>query len=96
MMAAMAEITLAEVPPGHGVISKLEADAGDFRITWDPDDAEEVANAREAFNDLRNRQGYTVYKVEGTGRRSRREVIRDFDPALGAMQLVAVRPNAGG
>lgn len=94
MMAAMAELTLTElgVPPGHGCISKLTSDDGDFRFTWNPDSPDDVANAREAFADLR-RQGYTLYKSEARGRR---DIIRDFDPAVGAMHVVAVRPNLGG
>jgi hypothetical protein len=89
MMCCMALANLA--PPGFGVISNMTAADGDFRITWNPSDEEDVANARQAFADLR-RSGYAIHKVEG----SRREVIRDFDPALGAMQLVAHRPNRGG
>lgn len=90
-MAVMAELTLDGVPPGHGCISKLTSDDGDFRITWDPGNPEDVENARQAFADLR-RGGYAVHKVEGR----RREIIRDFDPAAGAMQIVAHRPNRGG
>jgi hypothetical protein len=90
-MTAMAEITLTDVPPGHGVMSKLTSGDGDFRFTWDPASAEDVENARQAFADLR-RAGYAVHKVEGR----QREVIREFDPAAGAMQLVAHRPNRGG
>jgi hypothetical protein len=91
MMTVMAEITLADVPAGHGVISKMQRDDGDFRVTWNPADPAEVANARQAFQELRS-SGYAIHKVEGR----RREVIREFDPALGAMQLVAHRPNRGG
>ena len=91
MMAPMAELTLTDVPPGHGCISKLTSDDGDFRFTWNPDDDDDVANARQAFDDLR-RQGYALYKTEN----GERTVIRRFDPAAGAMRVVAVRPNRGG
>lgn len=91
MMTVMAEITLAGVPAGHGVISKMDPGEGDFRVTWDPGDPGDVANARQAFADLR-RSGYAIHKVEG----GRREVINRFDPALGVMHLVAHRPNRGG
>jgi hypothetical protein len=94
MMSAMAEATLTDVPPGHGVISKMTSDDGDFRITWDPANPDEVENARQAFADLR-RDRYTLYKI-GEGRRGRREVIREFDPAEGAIQVVAVRASQGG
>lgn len=92
MMAAMAEMTLTDVPPGYGVISKLTSDDGDFRIPWDPSDPDQVANAQQAFQDLR-RDGYALYRVSGS-RRGRREVVTEFDPQAGL--LVAVRPNQGG
>ena len=95
----MAELTLTDmdVPPGHGVISKLTPEDGDFPITWDPADPEDVANARAAFDDLRQ-HGYRVYRIEdrGKGKDKDRTLITAFDPALGAMQLVAFRRNAGG
>lgn len=89
----MAEPALLDIPPGIGVISKMSTDDGDFRITWDPDDPEQVENAREAFADLR-RHGYGTYKIEPGGKR--REEIREFDPARGAMRIIAHRPNQGG
>jgi hypothetical protein len=92
----MAEAILTDVPVGHGVMSKLTSDDGDFRFTWNPADADETENARIAFGDLR-RSGYVAYKVEserlGRGR-GRREVIREFDPQAG--QIVMVRPVQGG
>jgi|HubBroStandDraft_3_1064219.scaffolds.fasta_scaffold310227_1 hypothetical protein len=95
MMPYMAEATLTGVPPGHGVISKLTSDDGDFRFTWDPSDPQDVQNARDAFNDLR-RGGYAAYNIEGEGRgrAGRRTVITEFDPQAG--QIVVVRPNRGG
>lgn len=96
MMIPMAELTLAElgVPPGHGCISTLSGE-GDFRLTWDPADPDQVANARQAFADLR-RSGHALYKIEGSGPRRQRDIIRTFDPAAGALQVVAVAPNRGG
>ena len=87
----MAELTLTDVPPGHGCISKLTSDDGDFRFTWDPGNADDVANARQAFDDLRGK-GYALYAIEG----EERTQIRRFDPSAGAMRVVAVRPNRGG
>ena len=90
MMAPMAE-TAFRPPPGHGLISKLTGDDGDFRITWDPGNPEEVENARQAFTDLR-RERYSAYKVES----QKRTKIQDFDPAAGAMHIVMHRANRGG
>jgi hypothetical protein len=89
----MAEQVLTGVPAGFGCISKLTTDDGDFRVTWNPGDPDDVANARQAFADLR-RAGYGTYKIEDRGRK--RTEIREFDPAAGAMQIVAHRPNRGG
>jgi hypothetical protein len=94
-MATMTtQIELPGVPPGHGVISTLRAEDGDFRLTWDPAKPDEVENARQAFRDLRA-SGHAMEAVE-PGRRGRREIIRDFDPAAGALQVVAHRPLRGG
>jgi hypothetical protein len=87
----MAEQVLTDVPAGFGCISKMTSDDGDFRITWDPADPDQVENARQAFDDLR-RGGYGTYQVEG----KRRTEIRSFDPAAGALRIVAHRPNRGG
>lgn len=91
----MAEQVLTDVPAGFGCISKMTSDDGDFRITWDPADPAQVENAREAFDDLR-RSGYGTYKIEGQGSKRSRTAISRFDPAAGALQIVAVRPNRGG
>jgi hypothetical protein len=88
----MAEATLTDVPPGHGVISKLTSDDGDFRHTWDPANPDDVENARQAFRDLRA-EGYALYRITGR-RRERRDVVTEFDPQAG--QMIAVRPNRGG
>jgi len=87
----MAELTLTDVPAGHGCISKLTSDDGDFRITWDPADPEDTENARQAFDDLQ-RAGYALYRTSA----EERSVIRRFRPEEGAMHVVAVRPNRGG
>jgi hypothetical protein len=87
--------TLTGVPPGHGVLSKLTSDDGDFRIPWDPASPEQVENARQAFTDLRA-SGYLIYRV-GARRRGRepdRTAVTTFDADAG--QLIAVRPNRGG
>ena len=76
------------------MLSKLTSDDGDFRIPWNPADADETANARQAFNDLRA-SGYAIYEVRARRRgEPQRILVRDFDPQAG--QLVAVRPNRGG
>jgi hypothetical protein len=71
--------------------------AGDSKIEWNPDNAEEVAIARAAF-DLAVRprrdggKGYNAYRVGERGRPG--EVIRSFDPR--AAKLILAPPMAGG
>jgi hypothetical protein len=92
---AAEDTLLADIPPGHGVLSKMTSDDGDFRIPWDPADEDATENARQMFDDLR-RDGYMIYQVgeRRRGREPQRTQVRTFDPQAG--QLVAVRPNQGG
>lgn len=93
----MALMTIAEsdVIPGRGVLSYLDPDAGDVRLTWEPGNTTDIADARQAFSDLRGK-GYLAYKVTA-GRRGaepQREQIRTFDPE--AEQIVLTPPLRGG
>lgn len=81
-----------DVPPGHGLMSTLDADAGDHRIMWDHGNADEVSAARRTFDDLTGK-GYLAYKAEGKAG-DRGEVIRKFDPK--AERIIFVRQNEGG
>ena len=84
--------TAIEVPPGHGLMSALDRDAGDQRVMWDRENEDEVEAARRMFRDL-TRKGYLAYKA--TGKRGEQgEQIRDFDPD--AERIILVKPNQGG
>ena len=84
--------TAIEVPPGHGLMSTLDRDAGDHRVMWDRDNPDEVSAARRTFEDLTGK-GYLAYRA--TGKRGEQgEQIRKFDPA--AERIILVRPNQGG
>jgi hypothetical protein len=65
--------------------------SGDTKIIWDPDNEDEVANARRTFDDLR-KKGYVAYNVAPRGAKG--EVIREFDPA--AEKLIMAPPMVGG
>jgi hypothetical protein len=84
----MAETTL-QPPPGHGLLSQLTSEDGDLPITWDPADPESVADARQAFNDLRAK-GWSAYTVEGEDR----QTIRRFPDR--ATRIIMHRPLRGG
>lgn len=51
---------------------------GDTRLTWNPTNAEEVAEVREKFDEIVKGLGFLAYTVPTDG--SQGEVIREFDP----------------
>jgi len=64
-----------EVPEGHHVMYTMDS-TGDTRIIWDPDNADDVANAKRSFEDL-IKKGYQAFSVKG-GEKGER--VRNFDP----------------
>lgn len=65
---------------------------GDTKIIWDRNNADEVANARRTFNDLKAK-GYLAFKVtDKDGNKG--DQIREFDPAVERMILTP--PMRGG
>ncbi len=76
---------------------KTMGQPGDTRIEWNPNNPDEVAIARDAFNlAVRSRReggkGYNAYRVGERGRPG--EVVRQFDPQ--AEKLILAPPMAGG
>jgi len=57
---------------------------GDTRLMWDPNNAEEVSNARRTFNDL-TKKGHIAYEVKRKGGVGER--IRTFDPEMSKVIL---------
>jgi hypothetical protein len=68
----------AEVPEGHGLLQYM-SDEGDTRVIWDPDNPDEVENARSTFANL-TKKGYQAYRVRRGGERGER--VREFDPSM--------------
>ena len=50
---------------------------GDTKIIWDPDNDDEVANAKRTFADLKGK-GFTPYSVKRNGRKDK--ILDEFDP----------------
>ncbi len=71
------------------VMDRLE---GDYRITWDPDSADEVAAAKASFDALLGTKRYMAFNLAKPGDRG--EQIREFDPTAGT--LILTPPLAGG
>ena len=64
---------------------------GDSKQIWDPNVPEEVAIARESFDNLK-KKGYIGYTVNEDGDKG--EVIHSFDPNAGKV-IMAPRMVAG-
>lgn len=75
----------------QGELSMMDH-AGDTKIIWDADNADEVAAARRTFDDLR-KKGFAAYSVEGKDG-EKNEVVREFDPE--AERIIMAPPMVGG
>jgi len=71
-----AEANLDDVPEGKHMLSILDA-SGDQRIIWDPDNADDVAHAKETF-DSWIKKGRRAFSVNKKGEKDQQ--IREFDP----------------
>lgn len=65
---------------------------GDSKLIWDKDNADEVANAKRTFDELK-KKGFVAYSVQGK-RGEKGEVLRQFDPE--AERLIMAPPMVGG
>jgi hypothetical protein len=66
--------------------------SGDTKLIWDAENADEVANARRTFDDLK-KKGFSAFAVTGA-KGSKGEMIREFDPA--AERIIMVPALQGG
>ena len=66
-------------------------DTGDTKVIWDPENQDEVDNAKQTFNNLKGK-GYLAYKVIGKGDKG--EVIDRFDRHL--EKIIMSPPMKGG
>lgn len=64
---------------------------GDTKIIWNPNNTDEVANAKRTFDDLR-KKGYVAFSVEKNGDKGTE--ISTFDP--NAEKLILCPPLRGG
>ena len=74
---------------------------GDVRVSWDPSNKDEVKNAREHFNLLKEKH-HIFFRVTANGKgdpldqfdATAGEIICEFDPD--AEKILASRPPVGG
>jgi hypothetical protein len=86
------DVSLDEVPEGHGVMSMLTPRHGDLRVMWDRNNSEEVSAARSTFDRMIS-EGHVAYQAVGK-KGEQGEVMRTFDPA--AERIIMVKQNRGG
>lgn len=71
-------------------VMKITGKEGDTRISWNPDNEDEVGTARRAFLDLVDK-GYKAYEM---GEDGRGDPLEAFDPDAG--DIVMIFPMVGG
>ena len=76
-----------------GIMHELHRDEGDVRIMWRKDVPDEVAVARDTFDQCTKDKGMLAYKATGE-RGIKGEQIREFDPD--AERIIFVKQNVGG
>lgn len=64
---------------------------GDTRVEWNPNNPDEVALARKAFQNAKDKR-YLIYRVEPGGTRG--ELLREFDPS--AERIICAPQTVGG
>jgi hypothetical protein len=81
----------AEVLEEKKFVLQIMDDSGHSEVQWDPDDEEEVAKAKEAF-EAAIKKGYYAYTLKPGGTQG--EIIKTFDPTAG--RIVMRPPMVGG
>ena len=74
-------------PDGRNVMRIMSPQHGDYKQTWDPDNADEVAQAEKTFNDLR-KKGMVGYHVGRKGKKT--TVMTKFDPDAESLIMAPV------
>jgi len=73
------------VPDGMHELAVMDP-TGDTKTIWDPNNADEVEEARGTFDRLKAK-GFAAFKVEGP-KGEKGEIIREFDPTAGRMIMI--------
>lgn len=86
------EVARVEDAPPTAILFQVMGLSGDRKQMWDPNQADEVDDARRSFSNLR-KKGFLAYKVNPKDG-SKGEQITEFDPAMGA--VIFTPPMVGG
>lgn len=77
------EETETQIPEGKNYMAIMGRE-GDTKISWSPDSAVEVDEARRSFENMK-RKGYMAFRTNRDGTKG--EQIREFDPHAAAIIL---------
>lgn len=72
-------------------VLRILGPSGDTKLTWNPNDLDEVDDVRRRFDEIIN-EGYLVFELDPQTKEG--EQIRTFDPLV--RELRAFRPLQGG
>ena len=81
----LSEILDEPVPDGKHELAVMDP-TGDTKTIWDPNNEDEVEEARGTFDRLKAK-GFAAFKVEGP-KGEQGEIIREFDPTAGRMIMI--------
>lgn len=75
-----------------GVMIAMTAADGDIRVPWDPNDPNQIEEARQRFRHYKA-QGYRAFGIARRGARG--EEINDFDPSMGEILFAKTALQGG-
>lgn len=73
-------------------VLKVMGQAGDTRLSWDPEDKDQVSKAKSRFDDLVKVKRWLAWKLDSSGKKG--EPIKEFDASAGA--IIVAAPMQGG
>jgi hypothetical protein len=85
--------TFGDVPDGKGAMALLNQ-SGDTKTIWDPNNAAEVAAAREQFDKLVGTNRFSAFRVSEKDPNEPGVRLREFDPE--ARRIIFIPPMQGG
>ncbi len=65
---------------------------GDTRISWDPEDKDQLKKAKARFEELVKGKRWLAWRLDTSGKKG--EQIKEFDPHAGA--IIVAAPMQGG
>jgi hypothetical protein len=86
-MTSMSEIQVEDAVARGGMVFEQMGPEGDIKTVWDPDNADEVEEARRQFEKLTKEKKFKAYKVTGKNGEAGERMER-FEAASGRVIFV--------